>query len=351
MRGAILPESGRDAGYTRAVERIARCPGVVAVERSAWFEYVRWEPAAVWLPLPHKIDDWRSQVHLVAKVQLPGSVREELCLQLPEDQVPPEHRMDLAMARATAVATVSDALRAALLARGVRVWTVGYHRNPAFFRLLGTGGSERTVWIEQCKYDFFGLDEPGGMAPLPGSPSGRAPQVPWYGWHHDDDWLDRILRAATGGMLDEPSILLADGLARAGFGNLHEPEAKRRAGDEFRRMIAEDPQAAEECCYAHLAWTSLRHWHDDEHAAATPTLVRAVATLASAAGPAGVEVEGLGAFRREVLPPMQLRITPPRPSDGFLPALAGDLCDAPAQARLLGVGEVHRYARHLGPGA
>lgn len=334
------------------MERIARCPGVVAVERSAWFDYVRWEPTAVWLPLPQKIDDWRGQVHLVAKLYLPRSVREDLCLQLPEDQIPPEHRLDRAMARAATLATVSDELRAALLARGVRVWTVGYHRNPALFRLLGAGGSERTVWIEQCKYEFFGLDEGREMAPLvPGRPIGRPPKVPWFGWHHDDDWLDRILRAATAGDLDEPSILLADGLARAGFGNLHEPEAKRRADDEFRRMIAEDPQTAEECCYAHLAWTSLRHWNDDEDAAATPTLARAVAALASAEGPAGVEVEGIGAFWREELPPMQLRITPPRPSDGFLPAIVSDLSDAPAHARLLGVGEVHRYARHLGPGA
>lgn len=344
--------AGPGPRYTRGVQPITRCPGVVAAERCAWFGYVRWEPAAVWMPLPHKIDDWKGQVHVVAKLQLPRSVREELCLQLPEDQIPPEHRLDLALARATAVVTVSEELRAALLARGVRVWTVGYHRNPGVLRVLGYGGSDPAVWIEQNKYALFGLDEPRVLAPiLPGPPIGRPANVPWYGWGHDIDWLDRFLRAATGGVLDEPSILLADRLAREGFGNLHAPDAGRRTDDELRRMIADDPQAAEDGCYAELAWTSQRHWNGDEDAAATPTLTRAVAALASAEGPATVEVEGVGGFWREVLPPMQLVIKPPRPSDGWLPAITDELPDAPAQAWLLDVGAVHRYVRHMGPGA
>ena len=45
----------------------------------------------------------------------------------------------------------------------------------------------------------------------------------------------------------------------------------------FTRMIADDPQAAEDGCYADLAWTSQRLWNDDEDVVATPTLARAVA--------------------------------------------------------------------------
>src|SRR6185437_9512237 len=155
-------------------------------------------------------------------------------------------------------------------------------------------------------------------------------------------WIDRILRAATGGVLDEPSILLAEALGREGFGNLHDPADERQRHAGVLRIIAEDPQAAEEGCYADLRWTWRRWWNGHEDAAATPALARAVAALASAEGPARVEVEGIGDFWRERLPANRLPIIPPSPHDGWLPRLA-DLPEVPSPVRDLVVGETHRY--------
>lgn len=335
------------------MREIIRCPGVVAVEREAHFGFVRWEPAAVWSSLQPKLDEWKGQVHLVTKASLSPSLREALYLLLPEDQIPPDRRLDLAMVRATSLVTVPDELRATLLAQGVRVWTVGYHRNPAIFRLVGEGGGEPTLWIEQGLYELFDPGSGVDLSPiLPGPPLGRPPAIPWYGWNADIDRLDRVLRAATGDVLDEPSVLLAHEIAREGFGNLHEPEAERRGQYEMKQMIAADPEAAEEGCYADLPWTWQRRWKGDEDAAATPELARAVAALASAGGPTSVEVAGIGAFWREELPPMRLIIAPPRESEGCLPAIPGLVrAMAPTHERELRVRATHRYARHLEPGA
>ncbi len=79
-------------------------------------------------------------------------------------------------------------------------------------------------------------------------------------------------------------------------------------------------------------------------------MARAVAALASAEGPARVEVEGIGDFSREQLPPIRLPIVPPSPHDGWLPKVA-DLPEPPPPVRDLVVGETHRYVRHLDPGA
>src|SRR6185437_6195624 len=67
-----------------------------------------------------------------------------------------------------------------------------------------------------------------------------------------------------------------------------------------------------------------------------------VAPLASAEGPARVEVEGIGDFWRERLPANRLPIIPPSPHDGWLPRLA-DLPEVPSPVRDLVVGETHRY--------
>ncbi len=205
------------------------------------------------------------------------------------------------------------------------------------------------MWIQQDLGELFGTYSGVELVPvLPGPPPGRPPAVAWYGWDRDSDRLDRILRSASGGVLDEPSILLAEMLGRERVGNLHAPEAERRADGDIQQLIATDPQAAEEGCYADLQWTSWRHWNGDEDAASTPALARTVAALASADGPPGIEVAGVGAFWREALPPMQLVVTPPRLRAG-LPAISGDLGPAPTHEWLLGVGATHRYTCYLAP--
>ncbi len=90
------------------METITCCPGVVAVERYDRFAYVRWEPAAAWLSSSYRLDDWKGHVHLVAKASLLPSIRETLCLRLPEDVIPPDRRLDLAMVCGTALVTISD---------------------------------------------------------------------------------------------------------------------------------------------------------------------------------------------------------------------------------------------------
>jgi hypothetical protein len=323
---------------------LVRCPGVLAVERDAWFGYVRWEPPAVYQQQPHKIDDWKSQRHLVEKASLSPAVCDALSLIVPDAHVMPTRRLDRAMLAATPLVTIGDGLRAPLLGRGVRVWTVGYHRNPGRLRLIGQGGAAPTVWIEQELFSMFAAQE------LPGAPVGRPKRVPWYGWVLDADRLDRVLRAASGGVLSEPAVLLADEIARGGWGNLHAPEDARRRDRELNEEIDADPQAAEEGCYADLRWASWARWNDTEDAAATPALARAVAELASAAGPAQVEIEGVGTFWREVLPAMTLQVETPGAGDGWLAVVPHDAPPSmtPSTLRLPAT---HRYARHLGPGA
>jgi hypothetical protein len=327
-----------------AMHTLVRCPGVLAVERDAWFGYVRWEAPAIYVQLPHKIDDWKSQRHLVEKASLTPAVCDALSLIVPDAHVLPTRRLDRAMLAATPLVIVGDGLRAPLLDRGVRVWTVGYHRNPGRLRLIGQGGAAPTVWIEQVMFSLFDGPE------LPGAPVGRPKRAPWYGWSHDADTLDRVLRAASGGALSEPAVLLADEIARGGWGNLHAPADARRRDRELIEMIDADPQEAEECCYADLRWASHARWNDTEDAAATPALARAVAELASAAGPERVIIEGVGEFWREVLPAMTLRVETPGVSDGWLPPVSHDAPPSPTPSTLR-LPATHRYARHLGPGA
>lgn len=330
---------------------LVRCLGVLAVERDAWFGYVRWEPPAVYSQLPYKIDDWKSQRHLVEKASLSPAVCDALSLVVPDAHVMPTRRLDRAMLAATPLVTIGDRLRAPLLEHGVRVWTVGYHRNPGILRLIGQGGGAPTVWIEQSTPMMLaGADDAGPQPDLPDAPVGRPKHVPWYGWSHDADTLDRVLRAASGGVLSEPAVLLADEIARGGWGNLHASEDARRRDRELIEMIDADPQTAEECCYADLRWASVARWDDADDAAATPELARAVAELASAAGPQEVEIAGVGTFWREVLPAMTLRVDTPSDSDGWLAAVAHD---APPSLSpwALHLSATHRYVRHLGPGA
>lgn len=326
------------------------CPGVLAVECDAWFDYLRWEPPAVYLPLPRKIDDWKSQLHLVEKASLTPAVRSALSLIVPDAQVPPERRLDRAMLAATPVVTIGDGLRAPLLDLGVRVWTVGYHRNPALLRLIGQGGGAATVWIEQVMYSLFVADNGEPPLDLPAAPAGRPKKAPWHGWVHDADRLDRVLRAASGGVLSEPAVLLAHEIACGGWGNLHSPEKARRGDRELLEWIEADPQEAEACGYASLQWNSHARWNDTEDAAATPALVRAVAELASAAGPEQVEIEGLGTFWREVLPAMTLPVEAPSEHGGWLAPVSHDAPPS-MEPRALRLPATHRYVRHLGSGA
>jgi hypothetical protein len=114
-------------------------------------------PRRLCSPPCYRLDDWKGHVHLVAKASLLPSIRGSLYLRLPEDVIPPDRRLDLAMVRGTSLVTVSDELRAVLLEKGVRVWTVGYTHHSSLFRLLAVGGGEPLLWIQQDLGEFFGM--------------------------------------------------------------------------------------------------------------------------------------------------------------------------------------------------
>jgi hypothetical protein len=245
------------------------------------------------------------------------------------------------MLRSLQIAVIADDLREPLIARGVRVWTVGYHRNPDLFRLIGEGGPEPPVWIEETKYSLF-LFPPNDMA----GPIGRPADVPWYGWFHDVDALDRLLRAATAGVVDEPSLLLAHRLPDLGWGDLVKPRAERRQVGEGIEMVDEDPAAARELVYYDaMKYTRWSLWHDQLPPAPDPETRRGVEVMARPNGPPRVHLAGVGDFFRETLPRATIHLSPPEPSDGWLPRVRPGF--APPPARALELAETFRYARRV----
>lgn len=321
--------------------------GLLGVERDHSCAYARWQPASTFRPLPSKIDDWRSHVHLVQKAALPAAVCTELDLFLPESLTPPEHPLDRLMLQATPLVVVSDEVRAELLHHGVRVWTVGYHRNPALLHISALGGAQPPLWIEQVREEFTVLD-PSDSGSL--RPQGRPPEMDWQGLGGDRDLLDRILRAASDGVLDEASILLARQIEQDGWRSLTETRASRRGiRDTIDFVRASQNEAWGHECESML-YDPVAFFHAQPPPDPDAAHGAAVASLSTESGPLEVEVSGMGRFHREVQPAVTLRIARPNPSAGWLSSLSRDGLVAAGEARLL-LPAVHRYVQPRAPGA
>lgn len=315
--------------------------GLLGVERDHCCAYARWQPASTFRPLPSKIDDWRSHVHLVQKAALPAAVCTELNLFLPEALTPPEHPLDRLMLQATPLAVVSEEVRAELLHCDVRVWTVGYHRNPALLHISALGGAQPPLWIEQVKEEFTVLDssDSGSLRP-----QGRPPEMDWQGLGGDRDLLDRILRAASGGVLDEASILLARAIEQDGWRSLTQTRAARQAIRETIEFVRANQHEERAHAYESLLYDQASFFRDRPLPAPDAAHSAAVASLATESGPPDVEVSGMGRFYREVQPAVTLCIVRPHPNAGWLSSLSREGLVPAGEARLL-LPAVHRYVQ------
>lgn len=313
-RLAISADGVDHSRMTTAPPRVPRYRGALAVVRSSDMAYVRLAPTAGWAPPSPRIHDWRGQRHLAERAAIPAEVRAKLALRLPEDTCDPAHTRDLAMLTATSLVVVADPLRDALLACGVRVWTVGYHRNPAMLRIAAAGGADAPVCVEQCLYGLYAGDG--------ARPCGRPERVPWNGMTGDFDGIDRILRTVSRGVLDEDSVLLADEIVRCGWDAHLQPLERRRKDLAFVRSIDTDPDLAEEACYAHLRWQFERPQRTELPESDEAHAREMAAALLRPDGSAAIEVERIGEFWREGLHPEELRLAPDD-LRGWLPAVSG----------------------------
>jgi hypothetical protein len=192
-------------------------PGVLAVERYLNDVWLRIGGAASWQPSGPNLNDWKGQVHAIDKATLSSGVREQLCAVLPEDRVSAALPRMREMLSATPLAIVRATDRASLLELGARIYTIGYHRNPDLLRIVAAGGGQPAVWIEQHYY--------------------------YFGSAHDLHQLDRVLRAATFGVVDESAVLLAKAIDFNGWNELtatvEERRAARSAAVELREELGE----------------------------------------------------------------------------------------------------------------
>jgi hypothetical protein len=313
---------------------LRRVIGLLGVERDAYLAYVRWEKAATFRPLPFKIDDWRGQIHVVERAAVPDEVRAAIDLFWPAEVTPPEQAMDRAMLQSTGLTVVSDEVRAALMAAGVRVWTIGYHRNPGLLRIAAAGGRDAPPLL----IEHVSLGNEVALRPI-----GRPAGVAWRSGAAERDRIDRLLRAVSGGLLTEATVLLAKQIDLDGW-STGTGSAEARAAIREGIAMARDPEVGEYC--ESLQWLGVRFFGEEVAAAeANP----AVAALASADGPAEVVVMGLGRFWRELLPAEPHPITPATDPTGWLQPVPG--LDGAVRPAAIELAATHRYVQEMAPGA
>jgi hypothetical protein len=178
-------------------------PGVLFIEteidRGSHAARIRLGPeAGVWWGRV-ELRDWKTQVHLVERRALTKTISRDAGLVLPESQIDPErapyvHRF----AAAAPLVQVDEREEARLMELGVRVYTVGFERRvDDVLWVLAAGGGEPPLEVTAPYHDLL-------HAAL-----GRGAEE-----HFEEDreilersgFIDRVLRAATRGVVDEVRI-------------------------------------------------------------------------------------------------------------------------------------------------
>jgi hypothetical protein len=235
--------------------------GIVAVGPDAGFPF-------------HPIDDWKHEVPLVESARLDDAVRAELELPRPErviaaldDAMREMRELDLDPAICDDLAArgaaelvrrarwlgVTDAQRDALVARGVPVWCAGFTRSCGM------------AWVRRP-------DDPASAAYVMGwgDSIAHASEV------HRARWIDRVLRAASGGAIGEAVVSFADAALRGALRTYFVADAVADAGAAAAARIAAGDDEVELPLHGvarrvHLAAAVVRATPDDcRYSAATP---------------------------------------------------------------------------------
>lgn len=213
-------------------------PGLIGIE--PMFEAARmWlGPASGWGLYSQPLDEWKRQFDVVEVAALTDEICAALSFERPEQQVGPELTWARRLFAAAKLIVVHDHDRRALIELGVRVWTIGYHRNPGLLRIVGVGGGQPTLWIEQSAFSFYSPN-PEYTALVPELAMRERPRgAPAGGHAHDFDLVEPILPAATGGVIDMASFMLAVAIHRRFGSDLDMPrDARARAAADRRRSI------------------------------------------------------------------------------------------------------------------
>ncbi len=162
-------------------------------------------PSVGWV-VPRGLRTWSREITVVSRVELSESVRAELKLGLPEElpavtTLPHARRA----AAASSLLAVEPALVEPLLAKGVRLHTIGFDRVTADLFYFAKGGKGPSVNVQG---NLFEMIAPAlSLSPEEGTLEECL-----------DGLIDRILAELSGGTLTEESVELAAALSAVGEG-------------------------------------------------------------------------------------------------------------------------------------
>jgi hypothetical protein len=159
--------------------------------------------SAVGWTIPRGVHTWSRELSVVMKEDLKPELLRELGVVLPEDQGDPEvvPRARRA-AQACKVVAVEGDLADRVLAKGLRVHTVGFDRvSNGFFYFAAGGGEPRRVQGELIEIISPSLDAAGSREDLDARLDGL---------------IDRLLAQLSDGMLSEAQLELAEALPALG---------------------------------------------------------------------------------------------------------------------------------------
>lgn len=146
--------------------------------------------------------DWKTEVHLVERRAIPEQSARDLGITLPEDLLDAERVPLTRRAAATSpLLAVSPEDADRLLALGVRVYTVGFERRADdVFWVSAVGGGEPKLDVSAPYHDLLGAALGRRDADRDGEEDDALDAL------RASHFLDRILRAVTGGAVDERRI-------------------------------------------------------------------------------------------------------------------------------------------------
>lgn len=202
-----------DASPYRAAEKHSRprlwIPGLLFVEIAPRSEgspssgQLRLGPRAGRWWSREDVRDWKREVHLVEKAKLGRAAAERVGVLLPEAHLDPERCPSLhQVAREAALVWVDEAQVALLLEEGLRVYTVGFERRvDDMFWISGDGGDDPPFRVCAPYQDLIrGALKPDKERSRDDDPEAHERAL---GAIRRSGFLDRILRATTGGLVDE----------------------------------------------------------------------------------------------------------------------------------------------------
>lgn len=253
------------------------------------------------------VSNWKSEVHLVEKAKLGRAAAERAGVLLPEAHLDPERCPCLhQVAREAALVWVDVAQTALLLEEGLRVYTVGFDRRADdMFWISADGGDQPPLRVWAAYHDLIrgalGPDKERSRDDDPEAYERAEEAIRRSGL------LDRILRATTGGLVDEFTISEALTLRtfveeRVYVGQGQPFRMRRRSADEIVR-VARGLEAQYRQVFSRAEGTR-------EEAEA---IVRALSEAGSRAST--VQIPVYGEARRERFPPLKIR-PPEEPTPG-----------------------------------